>query len=147
MSNMKKIVATLVVGLLVGFALMGIRYESKVHAATDSWSAHNEVNIPFSFSITAGTSAPIFTGVSGVAANVRAIVVTNTASGGVHLYSDSTVTGSALIGSYGVLANTPLVITEDNMGQGLKTVLGKGLYIEGTTGTISGTVRIRKDPN
>jgi hypothetical protein len=114
-------------------------------ASVDSWSGHQEVQVPFQASITAGTSALVTTGTTGVAWNIRAITVSNSASGYVSLYSGSAVQGVSLIGIFWVIANTPLVLNEDMCGQGITTALGQGIYVNATTGTVTMQLRVRKD--
>lgn len=115
--------------------------------AFDSWSGHVERVIPFSQSVTLGTTALVATAVPLVSHNVRSITITDSASGVVRLYSTSDNSlGSNMIGSWGVIANTPLVIREDELGQGIGTAVGSALYVDAATGTLSLMVRIREDP-
>jgi len=129
--------------MVVGVVALGF---GRANAATDSWSGKSEKVIPFSQALTSQTVAVVCTAVSSVAHNVRAITITNTASGYVRLYTSANLLGSNLIGAWGVVANTPLVLHEDDLGQGVVTKLGEGLYVDATTGTVSITCRIREDP-
>lgn len=131
--------------ILAILALIGIGQFQRGDAATDSWSGKAEQSICFSQAITAGTLATVATAVTGKCHNVRAVVVTNTASGFVRLYSTSTLTGANLIGAVGVIANTPLVLTEDSLGAGICTRVGEALCVDATTGTVSLQLRDRLD--
>jgi hypothetical protein len=127
--------------LLVALGLGGVG-----HGAVNSWSGQAEVQVPFSEAITAGTLATLMSATSTKAHNVRALTVTNTASGFVRLYSGGTTPiGARLIGTFGVIANTPLVLTEENLGTGVVTTVGDALMVDATTGTVSIQARVRED--
>lgn len=131
--------------LLTGLMLVGLA-GSPVRAATDSWSQHQESVVPFSASITLNAApALICTAVTGKTLNVRTLIITDSASGVVEIYNGSGGTGATVLGSFGVIANTPLLLTEDMLGQGLRTSSGTGLYVSGATGTITLTMRVRQD--
>jgi hypothetical protein len=105
----------------------------------------NESSVQFTAAITAGTTATVCSAVTSRAHNVRAVVITNTASGFVRFYSDTNAVGANLIGTFGVIANTPLVVTEDVLGPGIVTTVGKALVVDATTGTVSLQLRDRLD--
>lgn len=113
--------------------------------AYDSWSQHNEQVVPFTGAVTNGTLATVVAASTGFAWNVRSLTVTSTVSGTVAVYSGGTIQSNSLIGAFGVLANTPLVLAEDQLGQGVVTAVGQALTINCPTGTTTLTARIRKD--
>lgn len=139
------------VGFICGvLALCALGLGSTSRGATDSWSHRAEVLVPFSGAITANTTALVYTGITSVRPNIRSAVITNTASGFVRIYA-STAAGAAPVGAdlvlaVGVIANTPLVLTEDSLGQSLSGVSGRSLVVDATTGTVSLMLRVRKDP-
>lgn len=140
METMRKYLGfTFAIGLLVALGLAGIA------PAQDPSLGQAEKVITFSAAVTAGTPALVCTAVSGIAHNVRSVVVSNSAAGTVKLFNDSLSTGVEPIGAFGVIANQALPLTEQNLGPGCVTAKGKGLYVDGTTGTITMTLRIRED--
>lgn len=146
---MKKfvIVALLLLALLgIGGALHQSA-PAPAQAAVDSWSGHSESLIPFSQAITLNTSAVLYTGVSTVRPNIRAAVITNSASGVVTFYDGAVVQGSAVIAQFAVIANTPLYLDEDRLGVGIRAAMGDGIYVSGATGTITITARVRTGGN
>lgn len=128
--------------LLVALGVGGLHQAS---ATTDSWSQKDSGLIQFTGAITANTLALVTTAVLGKAHNIRSLVITNTASGYVRFYDSSTAVGTGLIGTFGVIANTPLVLTEDQLGVGMITGKGKALYCDATTGTVHVMARDRLD--
>lgn len=153
--NLKKVVAAvLLVGALcaslAGYVEMRqARADVKaLHPSMDSWSGHVEVQVPFSQAITlGGGNGVVCSATASVAWNVRALTITNSASGVVRLYSGHYLDGTKLIGSFAVIANTPLKLNEDDLGQGIKTAVGSELSVDAATGTLSMQLRVRKDPN
>lgn len=132
--------------LLIAVSLGIIAASPSGQAAVNSWSGQPETVVAFSQAITAGTAATVCTAVTSKAHNVRAITLTNTASGYVRLYSGTDDSdGSKLIGAWGVIANTPLQLNEDDLGPGVVTGVGQALGVDATTGTVSITVRVRRD--
>lgn len=133
--------------LITGLMLLGLAGSpSPAKAAVDSWSGHTENVVPFSASVTLNAApALICTAVTGKTLNIRAITITDSASGVVEIYNGSGGAGSTVLMSVGLIANTPLTLTEDMLGQGLRTTSGTGLYVSGATGTISLTMRVRQD--
>jgi hypothetical protein len=143
-SKINKLASLLVVALLA-IGTFAFHASRPVEAAVDSWSGHQEELVPFLGSVTAGTTAAVYTAVTNKAINVRAITLTNSASGYVALYNGSSAVAGNVIGVWAVIANTPLVLNEDMLGQGVITTVGTGLYVSGTTGTVTLTARVRKD--
>jgi hypothetical protein len=141
------------------------RLGGDAQASVDSWSGHSEVQVPFTASITAGTPALVMsaatvllpTGSTAACINIRSITITDTASGYVRLYNGQSAgglpstgysgtgapPGSALIATFSVLANSPLVLNEDQLGQGIMTSVGSSLWVDSATGTTCLQVRAR----
>lgn len=140
MSKIKAILLTLI--LAVALVPLGARLAT----ADDPGAGQNENQICFSQSVTSGTTALVATAVSARAHNVRAIVITNTASGFVRLYSTSANSnGANAIGTFGVIANTPLALTAENLRNGLVSRVGEGIYVDAATGTLSLQLSVRQD--
>lgn len=129
-------------GLLVGIML--VLGAGVTLGAVDSWSHFAEVQVPFSQSVTlAATPSVVCTATAGFAHNVRSLTITDTASGVVTLYNGPGGAGTTIIGTWGVIANTPFPLSEEQLGQGITTSVGSGLYVCGATGTITLQVRDR----
>lgn len=131
--------------LAVGLLALGLS-GGPAKAAVDSWSGHTEVLVPFSQALTTpGLPSLIVSAVTARTLNVRALVVTDSASGIITLYNGAGGTGPTILAQFAVIANTPLILTEEQLGQGARTTSGTALYIGGTTGTVTATVRVRQD--
>lgn len=135
--------------LIVGLTLGGVgalhhSAPQRAEASVDSWSGHPESLVTFSQSLTLGAPpAVLYTAVSGVRPNIRAITITDSASGVVTLYDGPGGTGATVIAQFGVLANSPIFLDEDRLGVGIRATLSNGVYIGGATGTVTATARIR----
>lgn len=143
--------------LVFGIGL-GALVSSRAEASVDSWSGHTEKLTPFSQSVTAGTPALVVSAVSatsppsgfpqGVNQNVRSMVVTSTVSTTVIFHSANSTSGASIIGVFGLLANQPLPLTEDQLGQGMRSGITNPIYVDvGSTATVTITARVRSDPN
>jgi hypothetical protein len=131
-------------GLLVAAGMLGLFGHAS--ASVDSWSGHTERTLCQSASLTLGTPSVIVSAVTTANQNVRAFTVTDSGSGVVQFYNSATMSAAAQIGAFGVLANTPLVISEDQLGLGMKSGVGNPIYVNAATGTVSITFRVRADP-
>jgi hypothetical protein len=118
-------------------ALVALGLGGVVNAAHDSWSTQGEKVVPFSQSVTLGTTALVASAVTGRCHNVRTMTITDSASGVVRFYSTSSNAGANLIGAFAVIANTPLMLTEDSLRTGMCTRVGEALYVDAATGTLS----------
>lgn len=150
MNALKKIgliVATLTlgVGILVGTGTVSEPLAKKAHAAVDSWSNHAEQNTSWSGALTAFTPALICTAVTTANPNLKALVITSSASGLVNFHNANSNAGSTQVFAVGLIANTPLVLSEEVFRQGYKFGLGNPIYIDGPTGTVTVDYTIRVD--
>lgn len=138
--------------LILG-AFLSLALQRPATAEFDDWSGKREFQVPFRAAITNGTFALVSSALStsteqdGVAKAqcVRAMTITNTASGYVALYSHAasgTPAGSDLIGIFAVIANTPLVVPESVCGQGLFGRVGDPISVDATTGTVTMQLRM-----
>jgi hypothetical protein len=138
---MKKFIAILSTGCLAVFLVA-----SQSLATVDSSVGKNETDVPFSQSITSGTVALVCTATTGVAFNIRGGTFSNSAAGVIRFWNGPTNLGTSFIGVVPTGANVVTNLSEDQLGTGIVTSVGNGLYVDGTTGTISFTIRVRKDP-
>jgi len=135
-----------VAALLVAVGLLGIFQAlpaRHAEASTDSWSGKQEHLIHTS--LTASGVAPgialIDTGVSGQQLSVRAFTMDVGTSGTVTFYDGNTGLGGTIIGIFYVVSHTPLTLNEDQLGIGMRTTAGNGLYVVGA-GTVTITARV-----
>lgn len=134
----------LAIGLAIGFS-GGHEAEAQT-GMEDPGSTMGEIPISFSQAITQGTTALVVSSVTGRAHNIRAIVITNSASGFVRLYSTSdNSNGANLMGSWGVVANTPLVLTAAALRGGVPGRVSDAVYVDAATGTVSLQMCVRED--
>lgn len=131
--------------LLIGCALVGVFGSSELPAtkraeAQDSWSGKDESLVTLGATIT--TPAVIVTATTGKVIVVKSLVIASGTAGNVTLQTSSTV-GTNIKAAIYLAANTPLLITEELLGEGVKTASGDTLYIHGP-GTITVTARVQK---
>jgi hypothetical protein len=112
-------------------------YPPEARADVDSWSGHTENHVSWSASVTLGTPAIICTASTTVNPQLKAMVITSSASGVVILMNSATPAAANQFMTVGLLANTPLVISENQFRQGVAAGLGNPIYLNGPTGTVT----------
>jgi hypothetical protein len=117
--------------------------QSAVSATVDTWTGRNESVQSQSISVDNTGTAVIFTGVSGKILNIKAISTITASSAGIVSLLDGS-NGTVLWKGY-LSQTTPFQIPESELGIGLTSSSGNGIYASSTvTATITISARVQK---